>query len=51
MDEGKKAVKGLKEGCSKMQLELDELKKKQGKCGWRRQAWEEEARKNNLCLA
>jgi hypothetical protein len=29
MDEGNKAVKGLKEGWNKMQLELDELKKRQ----------------------
>jgi hypothetical protein len=31
-DEGKKAVKGLKEGWNEMQLELDEFKRRQDMC-------------------
>jgi chromosome segregation ATPase len=50
MDESNKAVKGLKEGWNKMQLELDELKKRQDNWEWKRESWEEEARKNNLIV-
>jgi hypothetical protein len=50
MDEGNKAVKGLKEGWNMMQLELDELKKRQDNWEWKRDSWEEEARKNNLIV-
>jgi hypothetical protein len=50
MDEGNKAVKGLKEGWNKMQLEPDGLEKSQDMWEWKREIWEEE-KKNNLCLA
>jgi hypothetical protein len=50
MDEGNKAVKGLKEGWNKMQLEMDELKKRQDMWEWKRETWEEEARNNNLIV-
>jgi hypothetical protein len=50
MDEGNKAVKGLKEGWNKMQLELDELKKRQDNWEWKGESWEEEAKKNNLIV-
>jgi hypothetical protein len=50
MDEGNEAVKGLKKGWNKVQLELDELKKGQDNWEWKSESWEEEARKNNLIL-
>jgi hypothetical protein len=50
MDKSNKSVKGLKEGWNKMQLEPDELKKRQDMCEWRGETWEQEVRKSNLCL-
>jgi hypothetical protein len=47
MDEGNKAVKGLNEGWNRMQLELDEWKKKRQER--RRETWEK-VRKNNLIV-
>jgi hypothetical protein len=33
-----------------MQLELDEFRKRQDMCEWKRETWEEERRKSNLIV-
>jgi chromosome segregation ATPase len=43
MDKCNKAVKELKEGWNKMQLELDELNKGQDMWEWKIETWEEKA--------
>jgi hypothetical protein len=51
LEEYNTVIKGWEAGFNYVTTELIEVKIRQSKCEWKRETWEEEARKNNLIIS